>query len=25
MPPLTLPREYAFKALDIMLDVFKEY
>jgi 4-aminobutyrate aminotransferase len=25
MPPLTLPREYAFKALDIMLDVFKGY
>jgi 4-aminobutyrate aminotransferase len=25
MPPLTLPREYAFKALDIMLDVFKDY
>jgi 4-aminobutyrate aminotransferase len=25
MPPLTLPREYATKALDIMLDVFAAY
>jgi 4-aminobutyrate aminotransferase len=25
MPPLTVPRDYAFKAVDIMLDVFKEY
>jgi 4-aminobutyrate aminotransferase len=25
MPPLTLPREYATKALDVMLDVFAAY
>ena len=25
MPPLTIPREYALKASDIMLDILKEY
>ena len=25
MPPLTVPREYAYKATDIMIDVLKEY
>ena len=25
MPPLTIPREYAIKASDIMIDILKEY
>jgi len=25
MPPLTVPREYAFKAIDITLDILKDY
>ena len=25
MPPLTVPREYAYKATDIMIDILKEY
>ena len=25
MPPLTVPREYAYKAIDVMLDILKEY
>jgi 4-aminobutyrate aminotransferase len=25
MPPLTVPREYAFSATDIMIDVLKDY
>ena len=25
MPPLTIPREYALKATDIMIDILKEY
>jgi 4-aminobutyrate aminotransferase len=25
MPPLTIPREYALKASDIMIDILKEY
>ena len=25
MPPLTMPREYALKATDIMIDILKEY
>ena len=25
MPPLTIPKEMAFKATDIMIDIMKEY
>ena len=25
MPPLTVPRDYAYKATDIMIDILKEY
>jgi 4-aminobutyrate aminotransferase-like enzyme len=25
MPPLTIPKEYALRATDIMIDVLKEY
>ena len=25
MPPLTVPRDYALKATDIMIDILKEY